>query len=262
MALSQEYDSTIAYNYDILFRQFEIDVSRMETEATLESTFYEMEEELFCEAETLSVDIKSRSEKKENKSRFSKTLSKIAEAISKFINDVIQMVSDMFSGSKKHLDLETYLNSAQGSIEMEKDLERVHKQVREEIRSGRKLIKAIARGTGIDESEINNYVDKAVDGIQDHGKTIIKTASTYKKYQQASGNLKEMKDEMVDALTDCKDAAGDPEKQVNVMRVYKAMKKWVTEATNVYSMFSRKIYAEAMKQQQEEEKKKKNKGGR
>lgn len=263
MALSKEYDSAIAYNYDILFRQFEIDVSRMENELTFESTISEMEETLFCEAETLSVDVESKTRKKDSEGGFIKTISKIAEAVSKFITDVLQMISDMFTGSKKHIDIEAYLNSAQGSIEMEYDLERVHKQVRDEMRKGQKLIKAISKGTRIDESEINRFVDRAVDGIQDHGKTVIKTANTYKKYQQATGNLKEMKDEMVEALADCKDASGDPAKQINVMRVYKAMKKWIVEATNVYSMFSRKVYEAAMQQQKEEEKKnKKNKGGR
>lgn len=258
MSIFQEYDSDFLRNYDILFRQFEIDVSRLHNQMILESSLYDMEEQLFCEAETL--DISTTPSKSKNNNKFMTAISQIGKAVSNFIKDVIDMIANIFNTSS-HVDLQSYLDSATGSIELDYDLDRVNKQVRDKIREGRKLIKAISSKTGVDESLINDYVDAASKGIQKYGTTIIKTAGTYAQIQRVTGELTGLKQEMEDALTDCMQASNDPLKREQIANVYKAMQHWSNKSTQICARFTSDIQKEALRQQKEAEKKQK-KGGR
>lgn len=256
MSLFQEYDNSLERSCDILFRQFEIDVSRLDNELIIESSINEIEQELFCEGEMLDIDLTPK--KKEPKNNFIKYLSSIGEAISRLITDIIDTISNMFS-KNSHLDIETYLSSSTGSIEMDNDLKKVHSQVKDEIRKGRKLIQDISNKTNIDDAIIEEYVDRASKGVTKYGKTIVNTASSYTQLKHSTGDLQNLKNDMKSALSDCLASNGDPRKEGATKRVYKSMKNWIAEGTRAYSMFSNNIYKEAMRQQKEEEKKNKKK---
>ena len=258
MSIFQEYDNSLQRSCDILFRQFEIDVSRIDNELTLESTIESIESELFCEAETLDINSISKPEKQKTQSKFSKTMSNIAQKVSKLINDIIEMFSNMFS-SKSHLDVEAYINSSKGTIELDNDLKRVQAQVNAEFRKGRKLIQAISKGTGVDDETIEHYVDSTTDGVRKYGKTIISAAGSYALFKHATGDLESLKKEMNSALNDCKTAAGDPRKEMQVSKVYTAMRHWIAEGTKAYAMVGNRINEEALRQQKIQDKQNKKK---
>lgn len=257
MYIFQEYDSPLERECDILFRQFEIDVSRLENEFMLESSISEIEGSLFCETETLDITNKSKKSSDKNQpSKFTSFIKEMGRRILQMIDDIIQMFSNMFS-NKSHMDIEAYLNSSTGSIEMDNDLIRVQHQVNTDIREGRKLIQAISKGTRIDDAKVEAFVDKASKGALKYGKVLVATAGSYALFQKATGGLESLKKEMSTALEDCKDASGDPKKEIQIKKVYTAMRHWISEATHVYSMFGKKIQEEAIKQQKNTSKNKK-----
>ena len=264
MSIFQEYDNELVRNYDILFRQFEIDISKLENSLMMESSMEEMEEIIFAESDDtidLSYLFNDNQPKEKKRSKFMEMMQSISEAISKFITDIIDMITNMFSGSS-HIDTETYLSSNTGKIELENDVRMVNKKAKDKVREGRKLIQAISNKANVDPSVINDYVDAVAKGIQENGKVVLQTASAYSQLKHANDDLVHLKNEMKDALKDCKDVLGDPTKEMQVKRVYTAMQRCIKEATYAHKLLCRNLYNEALRKQEEEKKNKKNTGGR
>lgn len=255
MSVFKEYLTTFERESDILFKQFEIDVSRLDVELAMECTLHELEESLFEEAETLDIREISKSKKEKNDGKFNKAIHSIADSVSKLITDVIEMISNLFS-SNSHIDIEAYLKSSKGSIELEYDLKEVQDKVNTEIRKGRKLIQAISKGTGINDRMVEKYLDGASECIIKHGKVIMTTAQSYEILNHATGNLNGLKQEMKDALGDMNRSVGDPYKEIQITKVYRAMRHWITAGTRIYADVGNQIQKDAIKQQKKQKRKK------
>ena len=255
MSLFKEYCTTFERESDILFKQFEIDVSRLDTELTMECTFHELEDSLFEEAETLDIRETSKSKKENKDSKFSKIMKNISDTVTKLITDVIELISNLFS-SNSHIDIDSYLQSSTGSIELEYNLKDVRDKVNDEVRKGRKLIQAISKGTGVNDAMIEKYVDNASECVIKHGKVIMTTAQSYAMLNHATGDLDDMKREMKDALRDINRSVRDPYQEIQITKVYRAMRHWISTGTKIYVDVGNQIQKDAIKQQKKQKRKK------
>lgn len=237
MSIYAKYNYPFQRELDILYYKYEIESEKLNDELYFE-TFY------FQESEN---DEKSNPSVKRSSGKIMSIITRICESVSRLITDIIEMFSNIFT-KKKDLDIDTYIKSNTGSIELDTDLQQVQQQVNAEVRQGRKLIQAISKGTKINDETVEKYVDKATEGIHKHGKTMFTSAKAYKMFQNTTGNLKFLKSEMKDALDDCKANFGQPGKEVNISKIFKAMKHWVEEGINAYRYVGYKIYEEAINQ--------------
>lgn len=259
--LFKEYSNIFEKEADIIFRRFDIDMERIKSEIMFENALLELSNSIITESDTVNIDLSANGQKSNKTVQTSgkkrSAIGKICDYVIKLISDIIETVSNIFTPSKSHIDVQTYLSSSQGKIELENDLLRVQKEAEEEVRKGRKIIQALSKGTKIDDAVIEKYVDGAAIGAKKYGKTIIPTAAAYVTYQKATGNLEEMKDNLIAAAKFTKDTIVDPDADPKIAPVYYAMKDWVKEATSVYNLFGQKIYKEALKQEKAEQKKNK-----
>ena len=243
MTVFQEYEYDLPLEYDILFKKFYIESTRIENQLMMEYDIEELENMIFSENENVII-LHEVNEKTEN--RFVKFISALVESIIRLITDAIDMFKDIFS-KKKHINIDSYLDSETGSKQLEEDLDRIHDEVKTEIRKGRKIIQAISKKTKVDDKVIDDYVNKATIGIRKHGKTTINTIGSYRLFNKATGQLNELKNEMKESLSDCKKASNIKERQTQCKKVYIAMKHWIVEYTKFYTLLGNNINQEIIK---------------
>lgn len=253
-----EYNTTLERDTDIIFRQYEINVERTKLEMNEDAELLN----LFSEAEDLGFKVNPRESKSNkinpvNTGKKRNAIQKICAYIVNLITDVISTFKNIFTPGKDHINVESYIKSAKGSIELENDIMRVQQQVDEEVRKGRKLVQAISKGTKVDDAVVEKYMDDAAKGIKKYGRTTIATAASYLQFQKATGNLENLKELTKASLNDFKNSVVDPDADVQLSGVFYSMEKWIKEGTHVYRLFGNKIYEEAMRQEKLQNKKSK-----
>ena len=218
--LEQDYSK----QFDVMERQFDIDISRLLSRAIYEANIEMIEGNYVTEAEN-NQQAPANTEKGEN------FLQKMIARIRNFISGFLDTVKNLFR-SKEHVNLESYLASNTGQMEMEYDLKQVQQNLDSEMLKGRKLVQKISSATGVDDAEVANFCDTAARAIQKHGKTIVKIGVTFALFKAMTSKFRD-KDREVAAMYDNVPLIKDPKKKAQAAKVLASMANLIKDATVV-----------------------------
>lgn len=241
----QEIEQDYSKQFDALERHFDIDITRLYSRAIYESNIEMIEGEYTTEAsddsQPATVD-----DKGEN------LLQKIITKIKNFISGFLDAVSNLFK-SKEHVDLESYLASNTGQMEMEYDLQKIQQNLDSEMLKGRKLVQKISSATGVDDAEVANFCDTAARAIQKHGKTILKVGVTFALFKAMTSKFRD-KDREVSEMYDRVKIIKDPKKKAQAAKVLNAMASLIKDGVTVGGITATALASQRKKDDKNQEK--------
>lgn len=236
MPILKEYFNELDRELDKVCLGFEIQLESAFNDYTYETAILAASNGLIVEAEDSG-----------SKNAFLAFIEKIIKAVSDFTKSFINMLNNAFS-SKDHLDIDAYLKSSTGTMELEYDMAKVQEKVDAEIRKGRKIIQLISKGTGIDDATVEKFVDSCTGFLGNHKKAILSTSAILVIYHGMKKKTTDNQSIINGAADDAKAVAGNPTKEKLVKRVLGAMTSAFNESVRVAGTFTTQLEKEAKKQ--------------
>lgn len=103
-------------------------------------------------------------------------ISRMIDAIIRFIRGINERVSSLFA-KDDHVEIESFLQSETGQIQLAYDVEAINKEVDKQILEGRKMIQAISSVTGISDEKVAGFCDTCGKLVENHGGMIVKMSA-------------------------------------------------------------------------------------
>lgn len=234
MSIFREYESEEEKQIDILAREYDLSIHNANSTFALESA---MLSSIMKDPIYEGVTGEEKTQTAGNK--FKEFLKSIVNAVKNFVNGTIEMIQGLFS-SKENIDLNTYLKSNTGQIQLDYDIKDIQRQVEDERRKGRKLIQRISSVTGVDDKEVESFVDNAADFANKHTKTIIKTAIAAPLIMAVPKLLNKGKDNISDCANDANKVT-DPKKQSQIQKVLNKMSSMEKDFGSIMAYFCKNL---------------------
>ena len=172
-------------------------------------------------------------------------LQKIISKVRLFIQNFLDSISNLFK-SKEHVDIDSYLASNTGQMEMEYDIKQIQSNLDNEMLKGRKLVQKISSVTGASDQEVANFCDGAARIIQKHGKTAVKIGVTFALFKAMTSKFRDKDRELAD-MYDKVPLIKDPQKKAQAAKVLNSIAHMVKDATTVGGMIGTALYAQRKK---------------
>lgn len=236
----QSIEQDYSKQFDILERQFDIDIQRLYARAMYESQIEMIDGKYMTEAES-QTEVNGTNEN---------LLQKIISKVRLFIRNFLDSVSNLFK-SKEHVDIDSYLASNTGQMEMEYDIRQIQSNLDNEMLKGRKLVQKISSVTGASDEEVANFCDGAARIIQKHGKTAVKIGVTFALFKAMTSKFRDKDKELAD-MYDKVPLIKDPQKKAQVAKVLNTIAHMIKDATTVGGMVGTALYAQRRKDAKEQ----------
>lgn len=156
---------------DSIEKKFELDIFRINRDVIFEFGMAEVEG---CIPEYMTVYYEEAGNSGERKPNI---VTRIITAIKKFLHDVGTTISDLFKKDDDVVDIENFLRSQSGTVQLSYDVNAIKEGVDNEILKGRKIIQMISKGTSVPDKVVAEYVDGASNFISKYSKTAGKLVS-------------------------------------------------------------------------------------
>lgn len=226
--------------FDILERQFDIDIQRLYSRAIYESQVEMIDGKYMTEAES-KTEINGANEN---------LLQKIISKVRLFIRNFLDSVSNLFK-SKEHVDIDSYLASNTGQMEIEYDIKQIQSNLDNEMLKGRKLVQKISSVTGASDQEVATFCDGAARIIQKHGKTAVKIGVTFALFKAMTSKFRD-KDRELSDMYDKVPLIKDPQKKAQAAKVLNSIAHMIKDVTTVGGMVGTALYAQRKKDEKEQ----------
>lgn len=236
----QSIEQDYSKQFDILERQFDIDIQRLYARAMYESQIEMIDGKYMTEAES-QTEVNGTNEN---------LLQKIIAKVRLFIRNFLDSVSNLFK-SKEHVDIDSYLASNTGQMEMEYDIKQIQSNLDNEMLKGRKLVQKISSVTGASDEEVANFCDGAARIIQKHGKTAVKIGITFALFKAMTSKFRDKDKELAD-MYDKVPLIKDPQKKAQAAKVLNSIAHMIKDATTVGGMVGTALYAQRRKNEKEQ----------
>ena len=153
--------------FNIINMEYTIDIMKAENKYYLESSLIKLQNDSI-----LFEDSKGKSES----SGFKKRIKGIFQAIVNFIENTLESIKELFI-KKKNITIDDYMNSTSGQIKIDKDMNKLKKQIDEDMNKGNQLIYKIASKVGhVSEKEVDDFIDNSIAGDFNKQKKQIKNS--------------------------------------------------------------------------------------
>lgn len=222
----------IPYIEDEFMKSIEICIRESEIEILDMFSTYVKETQLASLYEEADKDNKGNN-------KFIELMKKIRDTVLNTISNVLRKISDLISGGKdNHVNIDDYLNSREGRIQLNYDLDEVHKKVLNETAKGRRFIQLIARGTKVEPGVINEFYNNSVKFLSDNStsvKSVVQAgavAKSYSKYTKMYDDIR--KDKGLDGIFT---KVTDVEDQKLITKCYNGMCNYTNKSLKVFSNF-------------------------
>lgn len=203
------YENEYDYKFDILMREFQIDMMQINDEYIYESQIYDLSLTMF----------ESENPPSENGSKFLSVIRKIFMRIKRFIADFISMIEDVLTGGKKNVTPEEYFEDPNVKVQMEGDINKINAIVDDEILKGRKFVQALSRGTNIDDKIIANWVDSGAQKLNDYGKPLLLAAGAAFTYAKLFKKRNKEREERINKIFQAAENIKNPKLQKAAMSI-------------------------------------------
>lgn len=173
MSLFKEYETEYERNADILTRRCDLALSTANSTFMYESAILtSMIDNPLMEAAS-ETDDSDKSVGEKAKKIFTDFVTSIVTAVKNFFSGIVESITELFS-KQEEINLQNYLSSQTGTIEVNSDIMKIKREVEAERAKGRKLIDKICSATGADPVEVSKFVDAPANFIDKHHRTILK----------------------------------------------------------------------------------------
>lgn len=150
--------------FNIITMEYTIDIMKAENKYYLESSLIKLQND--------SILFENSKEKSESSS-FKKHIKGIFQAIVNFIENTLESIKELFI-KKKNITIDDYMNSTSGQIKIDKDMDKLKKQIDEDMNKGNQLIYKIASKVGhVSEKEVDDFIDNSKSKIKKIGPGVI-----------------------------------------------------------------------------------------
>lgn len=199
-----------------------------------------------CEVSLLQLDniyfIESSLDNDNNGNIFSKYVSKIFTIIKDAINRFIKIIIDFFKDDN-HITPDDYLNSKVGQIRLSKDIEKVNKQIDDEIIKGSNLIQTISNKTKVDDHIVAEFLNRVSSILRTGKNTIIKNTvaravlkSSIKKCEKNKDKIDNIEKTVNESSKDL-----DAESKEQIQKILKALRDLVNGYISNYTEILSKL---------------------
>lgn len=103
-------------------------------------------------------------------------ISRMIDAVIKFIHSINEKVASLFA-KDDHIEIESFLQSETGQVQLAYDVEAINKEVDAQILEGRKMIQMISSVTGISDEKVAKFCDTCGNLVEKHGGMIVKMSA-------------------------------------------------------------------------------------
>lgn len=232
------YENEYDYKFDILMREFQIDMMQINDEYIYESQIYDLSLTMF----------ESENPPSENGSKFLSAIRKIFMRIKRFITDFISMIDDVLTGGKKNITPEEYFEDPNVKVQIEGDVNKINAIVDDEILKGRKFVQALSRGTNIDDRIIANWVDSGAQKLDKCGKPLLIALGTVLTSALLFKKTNKNRESKIDSLSTVAENIKNPALQKKAVRVVNHI-SWLNnksiqkqkEHVGILSKFKKKV---------------------
>ena len=199
-----------------------------------------------CEVSLLQLDniyfIESSLDNDNNGNIFSKYVTKIFTIIKDAINRFIKIIIDFFKDDN-HITPDDYLNSKVGQIRLSKDIEKVNKQIDDEIIKGSNLIQTISNKTKVDDHIVAEFLNRVSSILRTGKNTIIKNTvartvlkSSIKKCEKNKDKIDNIEKTVNESSKDL-----DVESKEQIQKILKALRDLVNGYISNYTEILSKL---------------------
>lgn len=213
----------------IPYAQLEVDLSVINSNYKFESAMEEIDPCVMTEAEAEA----------RTGNAFTNFIAAIVAKVKKFFQSIREVLDDVFAKGD-NIDFDAYKNSEGGNMELQFDIMKVQDAVDDKLREGRKIIMAISRATHIDSRTVENFCDSSARLVNDHGGTIISTATgavMYKALRKKAGKAYQQFEEA--AALAKKFCGKDPKKQEACRKVLNSMANAISDGGHYMNIFAK-----------------------
>lgn len=109
--------------------------------------------------------------------KFIQFIKRIADSVRKLTTAFVDMLKNM--KQKDDITFNDYMNSIEGRVQLSKDYAAINNKIEKEILEGRKIIKGISKGTGIDPKIVAEYCDKAGNAALKYGPAVLSVGTIF-----------------------------------------------------------------------------------
>ena len=102
---------------------------------------------------------------------------RMIDAIASFIRGINEAVSNMSKKDDDRVNLDSFLQSQTGQVQLSYDMEKIDKDVNKKILEGRKMIQAISSATGISDEKVAAFADSCGNFADKYGGWVCKVAA-------------------------------------------------------------------------------------
>ena len=177
-----------------------------------------------------------------DKSIFKKYISKIIEIIKNTFDKFIDLVNSFFNNDD-HMTPGDYLNSKIGQIRLSKDIEKVNKQIDEEIIKGSNIIQLISSKTKVDDHVVADFLNRVASILSVSKNTIIKNTvatavlkSSIKKCNSNKDKINNIEQTIKESTEDLDDSSKE-----QIQKILRALKDLVNGSIANYSEILSKL---------------------
>lgn len=173
---------------------------------------------------------------------FKKYISKIFEIIRNAFDKFIKLVNSFFN-SDDHMTVSDYLNSKTGQIRLSKDIEKVNKQIDDEIIKGSNIIQLISSKTKIDDHIVADFLNRVASILSVSKNTIIKNTVATAVLKSSIKKCESNKDKINNIEKSIKESSKDldDESKEQIQKILKALKDLVNGSISNYSEILSKL---------------------
>lgn len=177
-----------------------------------------------------------------DKSIFKKYISKIIEIIKNTFDKFIDLVNSFFNNDD-HITPSDYLHSKIGQIRLSKDIEKVNKQIDEEIIKGSNIIQLISSKTKVDDHVVADFLNRVASILSVSTNTIIKNTvatavlkSSIKKCNSNKDKINNIEQTIKESTEDLDDSSKE-----QIQKILRALKDLVNGSIANYSEILSKL---------------------
>lgn len=99
-------------------------------------------------------------------------IQRIIDAVVKFIRDASASIKAAFARDRME-DVEQYLNSQTGQVQLSYDMEGIEAAVDKQILQGRSIVQKISSATGISDATVAKFADECADVVNKYGSAVV-----------------------------------------------------------------------------------------
>ena len=167
--------------FNVINEQYEFNIMKINNDYYLEKSLSNINNSFLFE-----------NVKTETDNGFKKYIKGFFQAIINFIDNIINSIKVLFI-SKKNIDIDDYLKSHDGKLQLDKDVNKLKKSIDEDISNGNKLLQRITSKLGVTHKEVDEFINNSKKKIALIGPIVVGGVASHFSYKKFMNDLNDNK---------------------------------------------------------------------